>query len=90
MKVPQKPDGCPVPRQRVDKVKGERAESPSSSASSESESSSEPEGSSEEVSLQLANLEERVGTLLGSENGIGDFAIHFSASYSIVFSVESS
>ncbi|XP_042272544.1 bromodomain testis-specific protein isoform X1 [Thunnus maccoyii] len=60
LKVPQKPDGCSVPRQRVDKGKGERVRSPSTSASSESESSSEPEGSSEEVAMQLANLEERL------------------------------
>ncbi|XP_044217523.1 bromodomain testis-specific protein isoform X3 [Thunnus albacares] len=60
LKVPQKSDGCSVPRQRVDKGKGERVRSPSTSASSESESSSEPEGSSEEVAMQLANLEERL------------------------------
>ncbi|KAM7410570.1 hypothetical protein PAMA_001821 [Pampus argenteus] len=60
IKVPQEPDGCSIPRQRVDKGKGERVGSPSTSASSESESSSEPEGSSEEVAMQLANLEERL------------------------------
>ncbi|KAM7388725.1 hypothetical protein PAMP_024882 [Pampus punctatissimus] len=59
-KVPQEPDGFSIPRQRVDKGKGEGVGSPSTSATSESESSSEPEGSSEEVAMQLANLEERL------------------------------
>lgn len=68
MKVPQESDGCSIPRQRVDKGKGERVGSLSTSASSESESSSEPEGSSEEVAVQLANLEERVGILHGSNS----------------------
>ncbi len=62
LKVPQEAEGCPIPRQRVDKGKDrDRIGSLSTSASSESESSSEAESSSEEVAMQLANLKERVG-----------------------------
>ncbi|XP_026200718.1 bromodomain testis-specific protein isoform X1 [Anabas testudineus] len=60
MKVPQEPEGCPLPRHRVNKGKGDRVGSLSTSESSESDSSSEAESSSEEVAMQLANLEERL------------------------------
>ncbi|XP_051233123.1 bromodomain testis-specific protein isoform X2 [Dicentrarchus labrax] len=60
LKVPQETEGCSMPPQRVDKRKGDRVGSLSTSASSESESSSEAESSSEEVASQLASLEERL------------------------------
>nr|XP_020465718.1 bromodomain testis-specific protein isoform X2 [Monopterus albus] len=60
LKVPQEPEGCPVPPQRVVKGNVDRVGSLSTSASSESESSLDTESSSEEVALQLANLEERL------------------------------
>ena len=80
LKVPQEPEGCSIPCQRVVKEKGDRVGSLSTSASSVSESSSEAESSSEEVAIQLANLEERVG------NGANGFweVIHFSAFHLIV------
>ncbi|XP_045904849.1 bromodomain testis-specific protein isoform X1 [Micropterus dolomieu] len=58
LKVPQGAEDCSIPRQRVDKGKGDRVVS--TSASSESASSSEAEGSPEEVAMQLANLNERL------------------------------
>lgn len=64
LKVPQEAEGRSILHQRDDKGKGDRVESVSTSASSESESSSEAESSSEEVTMQLANLEERVGIYL--------------------------
>ncbi|KAK2835998.1 hypothetical protein Q5P01_016482 [Channa striata] len=60
LKVPQEPEGCSISCQEVGKAKGERIGSVSTSASSESESSSEVQSSSEEVAMQLANLEERL------------------------------
>ncbi|XP_029285772.1 bromodomain testis-specific protein isoform X2 [Cottoperca gobio] len=60
LKVPQGTDVCSIPNRRLDKGIGDRVGSVSTSASSESESSSEAEGSSEVVSVQLANLEERL------------------------------
>uniref|UniRef100_A0A4W6CZL3 Bromodomain-containing protein 2 n=1 Tax=Lates calcarifer TaxID=8187 RepID=A0A4W6CZL3_LATCA len=60
LKVPQEPEVCSIPRQRAIMGKGDRIGSLSTSASSESESSSEADSSSEEVAMQLANLEERL------------------------------
>lgn len=54
-------ENCPVAQQQVDKGKGHRVGSLTTSASSETQSSSEAESSSEEVATQLANLKERVG-----------------------------
>lgn len=66
LKVPQEPETCSLPHQRVIKAKGDRVGSLSTSESSQSDSSSEAESSSEEVAMQLANLEERVGIVHGS------------------------
>ncbi|XP_035806638.2 bromodomain testis-specific protein isoform X2 [Amphiprion ocellaris] len=60
LKVPQELEGCSVSHQLVDKGKGSRVGSLSTSESSGSESSSEAESPSEEVAMQLANLEERL------------------------------
>ncbi|XP_034439128.1 bromodomain testis-specific protein isoform X2 [Hippoglossus hippoglossus] len=60
LKVPQEPEGGSVPRQQVINGKGDRVGNMSTSASSVSESSSEEDSSSGEVSMQLANLEERL------------------------------
>lgn len=94
MKVPQEPEGCPLPRHRVNKGKGDRVGSLSTSESSESDSSSEAESSSEEVAMQLANLEERVGIVHCSNGENRREVVHFTALYLIVslmadFSVES-
>ncbi|KAM6921178.1 bromodomain testis-specific protein [Xenentodon cancila] len=59
LKLPQEPQGCSISHQRADKGKGNGTGSLSTSASSESKSSSELE-SSEEVAVQLAQLEERL------------------------------
>ena len=61
MKVPQEAEGFSLPHRRDDKGKGDGGPNVSTSASSESESSSEAQSSSEEVAIQLANIEERVG-----------------------------
>lgn len=61
MKVPQEAEGFSLPHRRDDKGIGDRVASVSTSASSENESSSEAQSSSEEVAMQLANIEERVG-----------------------------
>ncbi|XP_056271273.1 bromodomain testis-specific protein isoform X3 [Pseudoliparis swirei] len=55
LKVTQE-ESCPRPQQRVHHGKKDRCQS----SASESESSSEAEGASEEVSLQLASLEEQL------------------------------
>ncbi|XP_047442154.1 bromodomain testis-specific protein isoform X2 [Mugil cephalus] len=60
LKVPQEPEGCSMYCHPVDKGKGKRFGSLSTSTSSESESSSEADSSSEEVAMQLAQLEERL------------------------------
>ncbi|XP_042339672.1 bromodomain testis-specific protein isoform X2 [Plectropomus leopardus] len=60
LKVPQEAEGLSIPHQRADTGKGDRVGSVSTSESSESESSSEAESPSEEVAMQLANLEERL------------------------------
>ncbi|XP_022076481.2 bromodomain testis-specific protein isoform X1 [Acanthochromis polyacanthus] len=60
LKVPQELESCSVSHQLVDKGKGSRVGSLSTSESSDSESSSEAESPSEEVATQLASLEERL------------------------------
>lgn len=94
LKVPQQPEGGPVPCQRIIQGRGDRVGSLSTSASSESESSTESESSSEEVTTQLADLEEQVGISRVS-NGANSFrgVVHLSAFDLIVslmadFSVE--
>lgn len=66
LKIPQEPEGGGAPLWRVEK--GNRTGSLSTSASSDSESSTNAEGSSkeekEEVAVQLASLEEKVGPTL--------------------------
>ncbi|KAM7012585.1 bromodomain testis-specific protein isoform 2-T2 [Tautogolabrus adspersus] len=59
LKVPQELEGCPLPH-LVEMVNADRVGNLLTSASSESESSSETERSSEEVAMQLANLEDRL------------------------------
>ncbi|XP_039668277.1 bromodomain testis-specific protein isoform X3 [Perca fluviatilis] len=60
LKVPQEAEGFSLPHRRDDKGKGDGVPNVSTSASSESESSSEAQSSSEEVAIQLANIEERL------------------------------
>uniref|UniRef100_A0A3B4ZTQ4 Bromodomain-containing protein 2 n=1 Tax=Stegastes partitus TaxID=144197 RepID=A0A3B4ZTQ4_9TELE len=60
LKVPQESEGCSVSHPLVVKGAGSRVGSLSTSESSDSESSSEAESPSEEVAMQLANLEERL------------------------------
>lgn len=87
LKVPQEAEHCSIPQQRVDKGKGDRVGSLSTSVSSESESSSEAEGTSEVVATQLADLKERVGIHMPvtMQNGFWEFT-HFSAFY-LIFSL---
>ncbi|XP_032382446.1 bromodomain testis-specific protein isoform X2 [Etheostoma spectabile] len=60
LKVPQEAESFSLPNRQDDEGKGHRVASVSTSASSESESSSEAQSSSEEVTMQLANIEERL------------------------------
>ncbi|XP_049911904.1 bromodomain testis-specific protein isoform X2 [Epinephelus moara] len=59
LKVPQEAEGS-IPHHRADKGQGDGVGSVSTSESSETESSIEAESPSEEVAVQLANLEERL------------------------------
>ncbi|XP_069560081.1 bromodomain testis-specific protein isoform X6 [Brachyistius frenatus] len=60
LKVPQEPEDCSTSHQVIDKGKGKRVGSLSTSASSESESSSEAESAPEEMAMQLACLGKRL------------------------------
>lgn len=61
MNIPQKPEGCSVSLQCAESRESNKVGSPSTSESSLSNNSSESEKSSDEVAMQLAHLEEKVG-----------------------------
>ncbi|MEQ2217728.1 hypothetical protein XENOCAPTIV_020861 [Xenoophorus captivus] len=61
MNIPQQLEGSSISVQCADNRKSNRAGSPSTSESSQSENSSDSERSSDEVAMQLAHLEEKVG-----------------------------